>query len=347
MNPKDKKCFVLVVNPYYIITYFQSEMNLSLDQLLKIANKEVGEIISHRKINQGEVNQTYILVTEKSKFVLRYKDFDFSYGSDQALISDLLSEKGVKQAKVIYFENNPTEKYCIEIQEFVEGISANIAIEEGELSYEQYYSNVGKLLSVIHSIGWDKFGYLNNSNSNDSNYLIYLLKRIDRHIIEINNYQKDFVIVRKPVIDYITDVIQNLEYEIKPVLIHSDPTPDNVILKRDNEIVLIDWDDARADFWMIDLAWLTFYSDYNDEVYGISSKQQMVLNSFAKGHGGYKISDQEFQIVLKMLHLFLSLQMVDYYMTETQNFKWVEKCKKRLNSILPESLIFVSEEKVK
>lgn len=313
-------------------------MKITTKQLLQTAADKVGDIKSFEKVHQGEVNQTYILNTQKSKFVLRYKDFDFSYGSDQAKISELLSTKDIRQAKVVYFNNNPADKYCVEIQEYVEGTPANIAIKEGNLSYEEYYFKVGRLLKRIHSISLNKFGYLNKSNSNDEDYLRYLLKRMDRHILEINDYQKDFKIVHEPIVDYITNVMHSIKLEIEPRLIHSDPSPDNVILKSDNDIILIDWDDARADFWMRDLAWLTFYSDYNDEVYRISPKQQMILNSFSKGYGGYKIEDREFHELLKMLHLFLSLQMIDYYMTETQNFKWTNKCKSRLQTILPRSL---------
>lgn len=303
-------------------------------QLITIAEEKLGQkIVSYSRIASGEVNKTYKLETSTKPYILRYKDFDFSWATDPEFISKSLSKLNIPQAKIIYFENNPGKDYCIEIQEFIDGEAADIAIHNSRLTKADYYQKLGEILKKIHSVKTNRFGHINTNKQFYTDVDSYWRSKFKDRVKAINRLQKKVKLDKSEISDKFSELISFLDMELFPVLIHGDATPDNAIYTTAKQLILIDWDGAIGDCWMRDFAWLTFFSDYNDSQYQISPTQELLINSFFKGYGRIDIEYNEFLELQKAYHLALSVNLLDYYL-EKGNKKWSEKCMSRTKALL-------------
>lgn len=306
----------------------------STEQLIKITEEKLGQkILSYNRITSGEVNQIYKLDTLTKPYILRYKDFDFSWATDPEFVSKALSKLSIPQAKTIYFENNPNKDYCIEIQEFIDGETADIAIHNHRLTKADYYQKLGKILKKIHSVKTNRFGHINANKNFYTDVNSYWNSEFEDRVKDINELQGKVKLDATEISDKFSKLISSLDTDLFPVLIHSDATPDNVIYTLEKELILIDWDGAEGDCWMRDFAWLTFFSDYNDDHYEISPIQKILTDSFLKGYGRIDMEYNEFLDLQKAYHLALSVNLLAYYL-EKGNVKWSEKCMNRVKTLL-------------
>lgn len=289
--------------------------------------------MSCNRIASGEVNKTYKLETPTKSYILRYKDFDFSWATDPEFISESLSKLNIPQAKIIYFENNPDKDYCIEIQEFIDGEAADIAIHNNRLTKADYYRKLGEILRKIHSVRTNRFGHINTNKKFYTDIDSYWRAEFEDRVKDINELQGKVKLDESEISDKFSKLISSLDIDLFPVLIHSDATPDNAIYTTEKQLILIDWDGAMGDCWMRDFAWLTFFSDYNDDLYEISPTQKLLTDSFFEGYGRIDIEPNEFLELQKAYHLALSVNLLDYYL-EKGNQKWSEKCMSRTKTLL-------------
>jgi len=306
----------------------------STEQLIKTAEEKLGQkILSSNRIASGEVNQTYKLDTLTKPYILRYKDFDFSWATDPEFVSKSLSKLSIPQAKTIYFENNPDKNYCIEIQEFIDREAADIAIHNNRLPKVDYYQKLGKILRKIHSVQTNRFGHINTNEKFYIDVDSYWRSEFEDRVKDINKLQEKVKLDTTEISDKFSKLISSLDIDLFPVLIHSDATPDNAIYTKEKQLILIDWDGAIGDCWMRDFAWLTFFSDYNDDHYEISPTQKLLTDSFFEGYGRIDIEHNEFLELQKAYHLALSVNLLDYYLGKG-NKKWSEKCMSRTKTLL-------------
>ncbi|MDZ5475620.1 aminoglycoside phosphotransferase family protein [Bacillus atrophaeus] len=126
--------------------------------------------------------------------------------------------------------------------------------------------NLAEILQKLHCIKVENFGYLNSDvTSQLDNWLIYLTNRFNKRVLDlglnienINKFES-----------YFKSNLDNLICEdLKPVLMHHDLKPANIIVTPNNDIALIDFDRACGGDPVSDLAKLysrTFHREETNE----------------------------------------------------------------------------------
>jgi aminoglycoside phosphotransferase (APT) family kinase protein len=110
-------------------------------------------------------------------------------------------------------------------------------------------------------------------------------------------------------------------FPVQPVLVHGDPSADNVIQTTDGP-VLIDWDNAHVSSWVHDLAWLTFW--YGPEAYA----------PFMRGYGAPEEEEAHIRAIEAALHMRLALQLPLYFAFALQNDTMAAWAVQRLRATL-------------
>lgn len=242
-------------------------------------------------------------------------------------INQQLANYKIPHAKQLYYSRS--SKYFpfgFEITQYLEGQNCEDLLANKHLSYFEFYSQVAKLLSQVHKITLPKFGSVNSKGKEvlDS-YQKYIDYRINLVIKQTSALPKlDRVLINKAK-KQIFLWLETIPFT-QPVLIHGDPTPKNCLLDLSQNLVLIDWDDAKADIWLADFAWLTYFGTYSAGT--ISPKRQKIIrDAFINNYGDYNFHSPEIVHFENALHLLISLELLPYYYFDQQNkdaYHWVK-----------------------
>jgi Ser/Thr protein kinase RdoA (MazF antagonist) len=134
-----------------------------------------------------------------------------------------------------------------------------------------------------------------------------------------NNYLK-----RKYILDIISLLLRALEkipFPEQPILVHSDPTPDNIIVRNDRSLVLIDWDDSEGSWWVRDYSYLRYWSDKPEEI---------KVGFFSGYRDINRMNDSEIIIAELVEWIIQSLRLLPYYKF---SFADEEKFQKRMTRL--------------
>ena len=199
------------------------------------------------------------------------------------------------------------------VSKWIEGINGGQSIKDGIYSTRSFAKETAKVLSRVHTI--KILRYDKGVKFSD----IYQ-KKISE-IIKDNKFQRLF---KK---NYVKNIIELLLYALKKIpipqqaiLVHSDPSPDNIIVQNDKSLVLVDWDDSEESWWVRDYAYLTYWSDNPEEI----------RVGFFAGYGKVDMSSKETKIAELVEWILQSLRFLPYY-----KFYFIdeEKYKERLTRL--------------
>lgn len=297
-----------------------SESNIAYNQLFDAEIASVAEvvlgtpIISTERLTGGEVNYIYKLQTAQGFYVGRiFRQPSAMTFAKLAWIEDQLGQHNIVHAKVIYIEaTHPVFTNGWMLQEFIDGMRGDDYLKQ-ENNEAQYFEQLGSLLKKVHSIELERFGDINNGRGEHEDYIssnhLYV-SRLFEKFKSIIEFPED---CEKRVLTAL-DNLKSLESKLKPVLVHTDANPSNLIINKNNEFILIDWDNARGLFWVQDLAYLTAVERYR-EAWGEDREDhsQIIKNNFLKGHGLGDFSIDEISQLERWSHIIQGLNWLDYF----------------------------------
>ena len=203
---------------------------MTLTNLAKIAGLKnyIGDVAP---LGGGEVNETYLLKNGNQDAIIRIaRDVGQDTLRNEAMALNLLDLE--KVPKLLHFDANKLVDGRMWIAEtYISGST------QPRLSAAQY-SNLGQLLAQVHQVKqtelgivdvWERFIYSCRAFGDET----YLADHPDEVIKNLFLTAKIYIHAIQPTLDGIT-----------PSLIHSDATPSNTLVDRD-EVGLIDWEFSK------------------------------------------------------------------------------------------------------
>ena len=254
---------------------------------------------TYTPLGGGEINDTYLLdFMDGQKVALRIARYeDQTSLKKEARSLGLLNLPQVPQ--LLYFdENSRIENRLWVIESYVPGERVK------RLNIEQFYS-LGALLARIHCVSDDADGVgawqdmlVGCKKFGDAQKL---LNHPDPTLCELTNTAKTYFENQQALLEH-----------VKPVLVHGDATPSNVLV-RGNEVSLIDWEFARFKDPMAEFSTI-YYEDmeYNKGKWRvhITPEEKEALFSGYLSAGGVVNEDR---IKLWMIHDKLSAALFLYW----------------------------------
>ncbi len=289
------------------------------DKILKQIPKVLSEVSSLKvkslsRVKNGEVNYNFRVNTDTKPVIVRVFRYGFWPKEETLrLVEEKLKELGIKQSRIIYFDNS--DKYFpngFMVGEWIEGVSGKKAIKQRMVTEKEVIEKTARILKKVHTVQFKKFGTppfnQQNKGINDFSNWVLGLDGEDRlgRLIEKSLISKELVNDAQKKLQAFLD---RIDFSIEPVMVHGDAGPENIIWTKEGPI-LVDWDDMKATSWSYDLAWLTFWYDW---------QANKVVGWFLKGYGASNINLNEFRLLEKISHLMLALKLLPYYAFDIQD----------------------------
>src|SRR3989344_2035694 len=271
----------------------------------KSLDKEIGNavakslkvnVLNVSKIKSGEVNHVYKIETDKKALLARVFRYD-NWPEDGKLrwIDRQFTKYNIPHAKLLYLTRS--DKWFpngFMVTDYIEGKSANDAVKSKELSRNDYYIHVARLLKKVHGVRVKKFGDWHGRFGTDSSLLKFLLRRVVLKASQIKRMKYYDKNLEGEVSTKLISLLGPVEKKLKPVLTHGDPGKDNCIWTKKGKLILIDWDNARSSSWLRDYADLMFWESYSAQ-FNKTPKTQATdaRKSFLRGYGKTGLTNAE------------------------------------------------------
>ncbi len=243
------------------------------EQIKTIAKKEFdAEVIKIKKITEGYSHYMYNVRINKEPYELIFR-FSNNKKKDVNLakekyVMEVMSKNNLPIPKIYAFDNSKkesSEEYMV--LEKMSGIRLDTIWDSMTKEEKtQVTEEIGKILSKIHSIKFEEFGYIREGGEIDfdvafrfkqmgdplthSRYLRGELKDYFINFSRLISYRhlpKEFF---RNYMDFLHKNLETLDYSEKPVLIHSDFMTGHLFVKKDNSVYkivgLIDFELAKA-----------------------------------------------------------------------------------------------------
>lgn len=290
------------------------------------------KVKSISRVKDGEVNYNFRVNTDDEPVIMRVFRYEFWPREETLrLVEEKLEELGIKQSKIIHFDNS--NKYFpngFMIAEWIEGVSGKKAIKLKLTTEKEVIEKTAKILRKVHSIQFKKFGTLpfDQRSKGVDDFSDWVLNFDGENRFERLTEKG---LVSKELINDARGKLQvflgRIDFGIKPVMVHGDATPENIIWTKE-DLVLVDWDSVKATSWSYDLAWLTYWYDW---------QVNKVLSWFLKGYGVSNINLNEFRLLERIFHLMLALKLLPYYAFDIQDKEKLNSEIKKLERFLEKS----------
>ena len=256
-------------------------------------NKILQEITELLKINVGVDINEIKKIEEGQNLNFALSGFDLRNNMGVKFLLKIISKKGYPNIEelvkcyellnsrfhtIIYHDSSSLiAPYGFVVQKWIDGeiqlSNKDIGHKYDENEDIRWLKDFVKPLKKVHSVKFDYFGSINGSLNFSSIHEYY--NNIDEVVRWSFGKIKDEGIilnelVRHKVLDdnflkYVLSNVKRLAENIgvkESVLIYGDMFPSNLIYQ-DNEPIIIDWDECRANWWVYEIARTTFYVDSN------------------------------------------------------------------------------------
>lgn len=243
-----------------------------ITDIFKLYDKHF-EIFDFATINVGCRNSNYKVNTNKGFFLLRICPLnDVSYKKEK-IISEVFSGR-IKVPKLLFVsDNNITERVCL-IYEYVNGSSMqDMLIQRGKFE-DDIIKQVAKSAAFIHNSNVVNSGEFDNDYAPFSMwYDLFLEKDIvtERIGIDIKERVKKLIGDKQSDLNIIDKYIS---------FIHSDFRPANMIIDKNNNVWIVDWEFSGFGHSLADVGQFFRYSNCFEQ--SQISKFEAAYNSLAK-----------------------------------------------------------------
>lgn len=291
------------------------------------------KVHSIQKLTHGEVNHVYKVETENGTVVIRI--FRRKYWPDIRRVRSI--EKLLEQVSGIH----PKTLFLTDeanifpngfmITQFIEGKNGQDAIDTKDISPSTFHRKLFHTLKTVHSVTVQGFGHLNPEHEVYDDFLSFRLGQLDDRFTDLQSIPEFDEVYKGQIADVLKELIVPLNNRIKPVLVHGDPTSINTIYTKDEkEIVLIDWDNASANTFMRDIAWLTYWI----RIYGEKAESDALWASFKEVYTDTEFTDEELRILERVNHIAISLDNLPYTYFDKKDFDEYTLIKKCLSELV-------------
>jgi len=262
-------------------------------------------------------NRVYRVDTKEKSYIFKsYKSADYPENGKINFVSNKLSENNVPHARILVNNYNSDFPNGYIIEDSLPGITAeklDLTIKETCLLYEK----LAKLILKIHSIKLINYGFIVNCEPDSKSFTKHINKEFiygKHNIADAYSYYE----LRKLKSTLISEL--SPLNDIQPCLCHMDIQLKNVIVYNEN-LTLIDWDDARSFPAVTDLARFTLLIElaFDDENPEDPERIKLFKQAFLDSY----YSDGGIDLYLKfeaLLHLWHGLVILNFCNPGTPQF---------------------------
>jgi Ser/Thr protein kinase RdoA (MazF antagonist) len=288
------------------------------------------KVLSIQKLTHGEVNHVYKVETIDGTVVIRIFRHKYWPGVVRVKhIEKLLKQVSGGHPKTLFLTDESTIfPNGFMITEFIDGKNGQEAIDQKDVSFEQFHRILFRNLKNIYSVPVSGFGHLNPEQDVCDDYLSFRIDQLNDRFSDMKNSPEFDEVYRVQIEDIFKDLITPLNARIKPVLVHGDPTPLNTIYTREDQVVILDWDNASSNSFMRDIAWLTYWGNSEEEKNAI--RWELLLEEFSD----MGFNEEELRTLERINHIGISLDLLPYYHLDQENKEAYELVKKRLTELI-------------
>lgn len=308
--------------------------NSEIDNKVKIAVAETlgMSVVSVSKIQEGEVNHVYKINTDKGEFIARiFSSPDWPEIKALELIDKKLTKKNILHADIIY--SDKSSKYFpngFVVDKFVGGKIGWKAIKDGNISFEDFHIRLAKVLKEVHSINFPEYGYIANGIGTSKDFFEHEINELKENLGKLKETDVLPEGISKLIEDKIRSLYNPIRKKFSPVLTHGDPSPANCIWTPNNEVVLVDWDNAMSSIWIRDLAIQTYWGSHLTYLGSLEERRTKLIDAFIRGHRDMGLTQKEVEDAEKIIHIIYSVSLLPYYYLKQQNMDAYAQARNRL-----------------
>jgi len=260
---------------------------------------------SVERLLSGQV--TYAFRVEADDGSMLVKVFRYAHVPRRAttkFVEEALTRVGIRHAETRYFDATDTWfPHGFLVGEWITGPLVSDALNEGNISRDTFCAAVAAVLRRVHAVRFNAFGILPLGSAGEQfpDFVSFMRSGAlveDLHTL-VDRGKADAALITAGQ-ERLEQCYAAIDFPVQPVLVHGDPSGDNVIQTADGP-VLIDWDNATITSWVHDLAWITFW--YGPEAY----------RPFMRGYGTTGEDETHIRALEAAFHTRLALQLPHYF----------------------------------
>lgn len=302
-----------------------------MEEQVKIALKDNGfAAIEINQLTSGSYNTVFKVVLESGqRVVVRiFRSKGWPEAGKLEWVSAQLSQFNIPSAKILFStRDNRYFPHGFMVQEYVDGEIVQKLVGE-DISYAEYFTELGKTMNQVHKIQIPKFGYIGHGTGNHDSLIAYLGSDIDRFFKRIETIMDKLVVEPKVFKQKVLGTLESIS-QLTSVLNHNDLSPNNVMLNSHKDLVLIDWDNAISHTWLNDFAVMTYWMRNRHK--DLAEREEYIklfLDSYSPN-----MDYQEIRKVEKTLHSIQALNLLGYYYFDDKNMESFENTLNYFNEL--------------
>lgn len=255
------------------------------------------------KINNGNMNNVFILELDDNKYIIRMSEFDNDF---ECKILKLLEEHNIDSPRLL--TNFKLGSRNIVICKYIEGENPTIY---NDLFFEKLANSLRKLHSI--QCKYEPTEYANNEETLNKLKKYYNLSITSKYLKDETEF-----------IDKKYKEIEKLNLNSLPKnIIHSDIKKENLLVN-DNEVHLIDFGNVYVGNRLIDLIRVIMWFFIKNNNYDFDSIEKFVLQYFKENSNLLEIEKSNVTILIKYCILYNLLKDVYLYENNILNSNYIE-----------------------
>jgi Ser/Thr protein kinase RdoA (MazF antagonist) len=268
----------------------------------------------------GDVNRVYKVEAGSRAYAVKvFRHAGWPEAGKLPWVESQLTLRGVPHARMIHYTRDGAHfPHGFSVCEFVEGENCKGAIREGRLAPAAYAEMAGALLRRVHEISVPLYGYIGDGGGMDEDFVGWTLGcEVWDSLREIRDGSAPAQTLYPRIEREVEPALRRYESRFTPALLHVNCTPKNGILVGGapggvGRLVLVDWDEAVAGFWVRDYASLTYWYCYMYKDGGASARADEIRDAFLRGYGAAGFDRAELAEMESALHTVQAVGELSY-----------------------------------
>lgn len=300
---------------------------ITIEEISAAITKATNQSIKNlNRITSGEVNEVYdVALQDNTHVIIRISRLENTSFSKEKWAIEQVSKIGVPAPEILLIEDNLKHAICV--QKKITGEP----LERGKINYWKLKTNelkkiiiqAGEILSKIHSIQVNNFGYLDDEGWGQFNTFQEMMSEHKGQEEVYLNIAKKANFDRK-IIKNIFEILNNppVEFQtIHPVLIHNDFGPKHFMINKNKIIGIIDWGEATGSTPIQDFAKWSFWYE------------NLPIEWLMEGYENKKLFDKNFHRILNWIKIYDSLGVI-WWRHESKYFKGIKELEPKIKKAI-------------
>src|ERR1044071_3238755 len=269
------------------------------------------------RLDFGNVNRVYRVLAGGRAYALKVFTYDgWPEPGKLPWVETRLARAGVPHARLVHYTRGAGRfPHGFSLSEFVEGENCKAAVRRGALTPAAYFGLAGALLRQVHSVGLPLYGYVGDGRGTCEGFADWLLGcDVKDNLGWVDDGTRPAETLLPLIERRVGSVLRRHESRFKPALVHADCNPKNGVLTAGGDLVLVDWDEAIAAFWVWDYAGLTYWYSYmrKDGVGPVDVGLAGARASFFGSYGETGFDEDELREIERALHVAMAAGEMSY-----------------------------------